>query len=341
MKIKKVLVIGGTGFIGSHLVDTLIKRGYKVRCLVRKTSNLKWIEDHVKKNRIDLAYGDIVDKKSLELATKGVDVVYNLATIIDERWVRYEDFKKINLVGTKNIVEACIKNQVKKFIYFSSIAAVGMESANHPINEQEHCKPTTLYGKSKYEAEKFLNNVIKQNKINIVILRPPTVYGPREAYNTASLFRTIQQGKFKIIGNGKNLMSFCFIKNVVDAAILAMERETANNETFFITDERAYSLQEFAETIAKEYNVKISKIHIPYWIAYFTGFCFETIEKITRKKALLSRDRVKTMTSTYTYNISKAKKLLGYNPKYNLQTGVKETAKWYKENGYYDSKKLS
>ena len=169
----KTLVTGATGFIGTHLVKALVEQGRDVRCLVRKTGNTQ----HLNELGVELFYGDILNKDSLKDIAKDINFVYHLAGEIYSK--RSRDFYRVNCDGTKNLVEVCLPENIDRFIFLSSIASVG-PNREHGIllNEQSPCRPIDPYGRSKLGAEKLLMNFFKKHGFPIVIVRPPTVYGP-------------------------------------------------------------------------------------------------------------------------------------------------------------------
>lgn len=169
----KTLVTGATGFIGSHLVKALVEQGKDVRCLVRKTSDTQYLNEL----GVELFYGDLLYKESLQEVAKNVNIVYHLAGIVHSK--KSSDYYKINTNGTQNLVEVFLSEKIERFVYLSSIAAVG-PNREHGIllNEQSPCRPIDPYGRSKLGAEKLLMNFFKKYGFPIVIIRPPTVYGP-------------------------------------------------------------------------------------------------------------------------------------------------------------------
>jgi nucleoside-diphosphate-sugar epimerase len=329
----KVLVTGATGFIGSHLVDALLARGDEVRILVRKTSDTKYIKGYIENKEIEQVYGDLEDSPSLRNATGDMDIVYHLAGIVGKGIFSSDicqQLHKINVLGTENLLKACLTNNIHKFVYFSSAASIG--PVKSVADETTSCNPIDPYGKSKRESEVVAMNFFEENGIPVTIIRPAMVYGPRETTNKLRLFQTIQNGTFRIIGNGDNHMCFVYVDDVVQGSILAGEKKNATGEIYILSSERAYTMNEIIGAIAKELEVRTPS-HIPIWLANIAGFSFEIISKILKFSPPLSRSRVKTLTHNHVYDISKAKRELGYEPKIDLEEGVRRTVEWYKENG--------
>jgi len=322
----KILVTGATGFIGTHLVKVLVEKGRDVRCLVRKTSNTKKIEAF----NVELFYGDLLDKKSLEKALKGINIIYHLAgEVFTSQKGRYY---QVNLGGLNNLLDACLKNSVRKIIHFSSSASVGPNlDRKVPVNEDTPCRPISPYSKSKLEGEHVIKKFSKEYGLPIVIIRPPVVYGPGISKSSRVLMflNLINKGLFRIIGDGENLISLCYINNLIYGVLLAEAEKKAEGETYFIADERPYSINEIAETIAKEIGKKLPKNHLPVWAADIFSIGLMVPSKLFGFTSPLPRDVVKQLKYNWFVDISKAEKDLGYRPIANFKDGIRATIKWF------------
>lgn len=313
----KVLVTGASGFIGSHLVEGLTKKNYKVECLVRKNSNLQ----HLKNLDVRLIQGDITDKDSLNFSD--IDTVFHLASETGN--VTKDRYYLVNYQGTKNLLNKCIESNVRKFIYFSSADIYGRVK-KFPITEETKENPWTFYAKSKLLAEKIVLEFCKEKNLHGVIIRPPGVYGPKDHKNSATslIFKQIKKGYFPLIGDGNNLKEFCYVKNLCEGAILCAEKET-KSKIYLISDERPYSFKEIILTIAKVLNINLKIIRLPWFAGYFGGLIFEIILKIMNLPPKFSRETIYKLVNNFYFDISKIKDELGYRPKYSLEEGIKET----------------
>ncbi len=322
----KILVTGATGFVGSNIVAVLLKQGYQVKALVRKTSEV----ERLKQKKVVLVYGDLLVPKTLEAATKNIEVIIHAAGIEGRFGITLNQLRQIHVKGTKNLLQAAKRNRVKRLIHISSIAAMGL---NQTADEETRPKPKTSYEQAKYEAEKVVKLFCKREKIKYTIIRPGSVYGPGEMKQKANLFQLIQKQKFFIIGNGKNLMNFVYTENLNQGILLALTKKKAINNTYIIADKKPYQMNEFVKTIVKQLKVKMPS-HLPKSIAYMVALILEAIALITQKEPLLSRGRIRTLTASSVFSIEKARKELVYQPQIDLEKGIAKTIAWYKGKGF-------
>jgi nucleoside-diphosphate-sugar epimerase len=315
----KALVTGATGFIGSHLCEELIKRGYSVSCLVRDTSNLEWIEN------LDLIFvkGDCTDRASLLAALHDFDYVVHLAGLTKS--CSDDAYFTTNTTGTKNLIEAVAEKNpdLKRFVYISSLAAVGPSKNGTPLNEQAHPAPVSNYGKSKLEAERA---VLKYKYIiPITILRPAAVYGPRDK-DFLVLFKMVKKGIFP--DWGKSHYSFLYIDDLVQGIILCAENKKAEGQTYFLSENTFHSNEEVMKVISSALNTKARRLRIPKFVIPFCSFIGEKT-----KSEIINKDKLKEFThSNWTCDSRKAKDEIGFFPKVTIKNGMNRTADWYRIN---------
>lgn len=318
----KALITGASGFIGSHLAEELSKRGYEVACIVRKTSDLKWLSGF----DIKLINGDCSDKDSLNNCVKGYDYVFHLAGLTKTNCK--EDFYSVNTKGTENLIEAVVKNnsEVKRFVYLSSLSAFGPKvNANLP-NEKDNPLPVSDYGKSKLRGEKAVLGY--SDRIPISILRPSAVYGPRDK-ELFLFFKLIKRGIMPYWGDGQT--SLVYVDDLINAIILSAEKESAVGRTYFISDGMVYSNNEIINEIASALNVKVFMIKLPKPILVPIGFLSDGISKIMGKSTMVNSDKIKELMHTdWICDITKAKDDLCFQPRVGIKKGIKWTADWYK-----------
>ncbi|CUT05588.1 NAD-dependent epimerase/dehydratase family protein [Candidatus Kryptobacter tengchongensis] len=317
----KALVTGGTGFIGSHLVDELLRRGYDIRCIVRDTSNLKWLDG----KNVEILKGSLFDTDFLKKAIKDVDYVYHIAGVTKGK--NYQDYYRGNVETTRNLLNASLENQkLKKFILASSLAAVGPGDDAIPVDETREYKPITSYGRSKAEAEKLALSF--KDKLPITIVRPPSVYGPRDTY-TFELFKYVKFGFLPAVLPDEQILSLVYVSDLVDGFILAGESDEATGKVYFISDERIYTWKEIETAVLKAIDKKVIRLKIPPMILYSVSFVSELVFKLQGKASPLNLEKIKDIRQkNWACSIEKAKKELGYKPKVSLEDGMR-LMKWF------------
>lgn len=324
----KVLVTGGNGFIGSHLVEALLRGGNEVYCLVRKTSDLSFLSSM----KVTIIYGDLFQKEHLDKAVAEKDYIYHLSGI--KRAKRRETYYGVNHIGTQNLVEACARYnpRVKKFLFVSSLAACGPSPDGHYIKEEEKCLPISDYGKSKLLGE---HAVLRwKDTIPVVIVRPPVIYGPRDR-DLLSYFRWVNRRISLFIGKGKNHVSFCYVIDLISGILMAGEHPNSSGQIYFIADEQAYSWHRIADGIAKNMGKQVLNIHISKSITSFLSFLIESISFFTRKPFILNREKILEASQPYwVCDVSKAKNELDFTTAFTLEDGIKATVEWYRKEGW-------
>jgi len=332
----KILVTGSNGFIGSHLVEELTKRRYDVYCLVRKTSNLSYLRGL----DVKYLYGDVEDKKSLEEAVKnGFDYIFHLAAVV--RAVDPQTYYKVNLEGTKNLLEVSAKFNprcLQMFIFLSSQAVTGPSpsDASHdeekPKNENDACNPITDYGKSKLLAEQ---EVMKyKDNIPVVIIRPSTVYGPRDK-DVYFIFKLANYGIFPIIGDKNRKISVCFVKDLVNALVSLVERKfntEINGKIYFIAEEKPYRWDEIGEVLSTALRKKLVKLTIGKNTLFLAAAISEQTAKLFSKgQTIFNRQKAQELIGSWACDVSLAKKELRFVAKIPLLEGARITFSWYKK----------
>ena len=324
----KALVTGANGFVGSHLVEGLLEKGYQVRCLVRKTSDLKWLSGL----DIEYAYADIAEKSSLGSVVKDVDLVFHVAGLTKAK--TREEYFRANAEGTKNLVEVCLEEspKIQRLVYISSQAAVGPGDGIKPLNERAPCRPITYYGESKLEGERIVLQHASQ--LPITIIRPPAVYGPRDS-DMLGFFKVANKGFRVSFGTKGSYLSLVYIKDLVDGIIRAAENPKSTGQTYFIADDKIYSWREAFNIIARVLNKRTIPLKIPKSLVSFLAFLSENFSKLLGKTTAFNTQKVKEITQRYWgLDVSKAKAELEFSPRYDLSKGVEETVKWYREMGW-------
>lgn len=324
----RVLITGATGFIGSHLVEELHRKGYQIRCLVRKSSNLEWIK-HLP---IEYVHCDYSDLASLQKAVANVDYVYHMAGVTKAK--TKAGYFNGNYTATKNLLQAVLssKKDLKRFIHISSQAAVGPSLNGEPVNETTPFHPITSYGVSKMEAEKECLRLMDQ--LPITIVRPPAVYGPRDR-DIYAFFNTMNKGLQPMIGFGNTYVSLIHVKDLVDGIILAGENDKAIGQTYFISSEKHYNWKELGEITARILHKKVIRIRIPISVVFLIATLAEFSSLFSNKPALLNIEKARDITRDYwTCSIEKSKRELGFRESLTIEEGIRITLDWYREHNW-------
>ena len=322
----RALVTGASGFIGRHLVRRLLKEKYKVRCLVRKNSNVNGLID------VELVYGDLLDKDSLKKAVDGVDMVYHLGAVGGIYGVPRKIVYDVNVNGTRNIIEESYKAKIKKFIHFSTFSVYGY--TEKPANEETPQKGLTSYfGKTKRMGEKIVKEYM-QKGMDAVIIQPTVTYGPGLNLGFVNMFSAIKNKKFCFIGNGNNFLHLCYIDNLMDGIILVSRGKKAIGQTYLIGDETPLMFKDIVGCVAENLRVNIPKIYLPIWLARTAVPYLKFLAKlIKQQQPLLTYHRINYMSKNQFANISKIKRELGFKPKISSREGLKLTIEdWMKSN---------
>ncbi len=332
---KKILITGAGGFIGSHLVDTLLRSGVpatRIRILLWNDEKLT----NLPQEDFEVFRGDIRDAKLMMKITKDVELVYHLAARIDFDGKTYEEYEDVNVLGTQYLLDGCKVNGVSKFILYSSIGVYGLPAATGPIeNWDETHAPTytNFYGKSKWEAEERVRAAHASFKLPYAIIRPASVYGPREKGPTLALYKAIQRGFFLRIGNGLNKMHYVYVQDLVDATMLAAKSKISDGE-YIIAGPKPPTFNEVISAVAKSIGKSEPTLWLPTKVALLIAQICAIVNKVFSLNLPLFPSRVRTMTTPYYYSTAKAKKKLGYTPKIGYKEGFKKTGEWYLQHGY-------
>jgi nucleoside-diphosphate-sugar epimerase len=290
---SKVLVTGGNGFLGSHIVETLIEVGHHVVCCVRKTANLKWI----KNLNVEYKYGNLNDISFLKTIINKIDIVIHCAGIVCA--LRRYDYFETNVEITRKLCNAIIdiNPNLKKFVFISSQAAMGpAKSVNDVKNTNKENHPVSDYGLSKLIAEVEIKKILYE-KVPYTILRPAAVYGPRDN-GMLVLFKLIHKHLRPTIMT-KRILQLVYVRDVAYAVVLCLNNKKTDNNTYFIASSDMYSWSELFESISNFVCVKTIPIPVPNFIFKLVGMGSDFLSRITNKAILLNSQKIKEMLQNY------------------------------------------
>lgn len=324
----KVLLTGANGFIGSFLAQKLIEKKYEVRCLVRSSSNLRWIADL----NTEIVYGSLDDSRSLRNAIQGIDYIFHLAGVTKAPDKRL--FNKGNFEGTKNLVNVVIESglKLKRFVFSSSQAAYGPSASFEAIKEDDPRKPLTDYGVSKKLAHEFVESV--KDKLAVTIVVPPAVYGPRDT-DVLEFFRTVKIGIIPQLDGKDKYASIIHVSDLADGIIMAAESPKSIGKSYFLANPKPVAWSEIARVILDQLGKRAIRVSIPFPVMNGFAAVTEMYSKLTQKPNIISRQKLLEMKQDFWICSSrKARMDFGFESKIDLEEGLKDTLAWYVTNNW-------
>lgn len=321
-----ILVTGANGFVGSHLTEALLARGYRVRCMVRRTSDLTFVCDLP----VEWTYADVQDRNGLLQACQGIDAVCHCAALT--RALDEATFLRVNARGAEALAQAALQAApgLQRFLFVSSQAAAGPSSGPDDwVDESRPGNPVTWYGRSKVAAEQAL--LAMAASLPLTIVRPSAVFGPRDR-DFLEYFRLTKWGLSVQVGRAERRLSLIYVRDLVTLVLLALESPVAVGQTYFACN-LAVSRVELADAFARALRKRTLHIALPEAVLAPLALVARVQGWLTGKPALINDQRVVDMRQRYWLcSGDKSRKELGFSPQYNLDTGAKETAEWYVQN---------
>jgi len=321
----KALVTGATGFIGSHLVEALVKKNWQVTCLVRPTSKIHFLQ----KLSIPIVVSQEKELKGLEKAVEGQDYVFHLAGRI--RSTSRKTYDLANYQLTRNLVKACIlKNPtLKRFVYVSSISAAGPSLPDSFSDENQPCAPTSEYGRSKLKGEEAVQEA--WHLIPATIIRPPNVYGPRQQ-ETELLIKIISKRIVPLLKKRRETTSLIYVKDLVDGLIQAAQTSQTRNQIYYLTDGKSYSWRNIILFLKKYILGNFFFFPLPENFIIFSAWLTDILKTAGLIKSFFGRKAWQAMIKTpWLFSSSKAEKDFDFRAKHSLESGLKETADYYSQ----------
>ncbi|MBI2371951.1 MAG: NAD-dependent epimerase/dehydratase family protein [Deltaproteobacteria bacterium] len=322
---RDVLVTGASGFVGSHVAEALVRRGHRVTCLVRPTSDTSWL----RALPVRFAQGDVGDPAALREAVRGMRQVYHVAGLVKAR--DRAAYLRANHLGTRHLLEALadVNPGLDRFVHMSSLAAAGPSRDGRPLTEKDEPRPVSWYGESKLMAEQEVLRFAQAYPVTI--LRPAAVYGPRDR-ETALLFRMVRRGWLLVPGGAPKRFSLAHARDVAEAFALAGERPLPSGEIFFIARPEAYTWEEVGRAVAGALGTRPRQLVLPAWLAGLAGLAGDLTTRLTGRPATLNSQKVREMLqAAWLCDSTKARERLGFTPAVDLEEGIRETARWYRE----------
>ncbi|MEK7275777.1 MAG: NAD-dependent epimerase/dehydratase family protein [Chloroflexota bacterium] len=325
-----ILVTGATGFLGHHLIPALADSGYQVRALVRPTSQTDFLSSH----GVELAYGDVQDSDAVQTAIKGCDRVIHAAGRF-RFWGDQHTFEQVNAFGTAHMLEAAKRNNVKSFIYISTVAVVGTPQPGRVIDETYPCRPEDSYQRSKYDAENLARMYHHGSGLPTVILRPGAFYGPWGHYAWNRLFfEDPLKGLRLQVHHGRRLTFPVFVPDVARAIIAALEKGRPG-ETYNVSGEPILH-REANGIISKLADISDYRFNCPSPLMIWLAGVLTDVARRTGREPYYPINLAKYVFYDWNVSSEKARAELDFTPT-PFEEGARQTVEWYREMGWIKS----
>jgi nucleoside-diphosphate-sugar epimerase len=326
------LITGASGFIGGRLAERLAREGRAVRCLVRASSDTSRLE----RLDIELVRGELTDADSLARAVQGVDRVLHCGALVSD-WASTAEIAGTNVGGTRNLLEACVGASVRRLIHFSTTDVYGYPDGAQIEETYTATRFRNWYAQTKLQAEAEIRRSEAAHALQAVILRPATVYGPGSTDVVGEIARAIQGRHMLLIDGGRPLAGLCYIDNLIDAAVIALNHNAAPRHAFNVCDGLDVTWRQFADDLAAGLGCPRVRWSIPYPLAHAIGFSLEHGYRLLRRSTglsaapLLSRQAVQVLGRSQDFSNRKLRETLGWRPRIDYAGGLAATLAWLRE----------
>src|SRR4051794_27760070 len=317
---KTIFITGATGLVGSHAAEEALRRGHRVRALVRASSDTRWLDPW----GVEQVVGDLTDPEALRRGAEGADWIFNCAAKVGD-WGTLEEFRRLNVEAFRHLLDAASAASVERFVHVSSL---GVYEARDHFGTDETV-PTAAesldaYTRSKVEAEELALRYVAKHGLPLSIVRPGFIYGPRDRTVLPKLLKTLRAGRFAYFGSGDQVLNCIYVKNLVQGIFLAAEVPEAIGQVFNLTDGGRVSKRAFIGRVAELAGLRPPRRKIPLWLAWTLAILLERRAKRLRatEPPLVNKARYKFLGLNLDYSIEKARRVLGYEPPYTTEEGL-------------------
>lgn len=327
----RIAVTGGTGFVGSHVVELLLERGDAVNCLVLADEGPLWLEGLPRRDALAFFEGSVTEVESLGPFLEGCGAIVNIAGLTRSK--TEAGFMAVNAGGAVNLVEAALAlpDGPRHIVSMSSLAASGPCFDGRCRDEDEEPRPLTPYGRSKAALEAALRPY--EGRMSCTFIRAPGVYGPRDR-DFLEYFKLVRRGLRVIVGD-RNVMSIVYVKTLAQAIVDCVLNPAAYGQAFFIADEGEYDWDAFSEMVEKSLDARTLRVHVPQWFVAAAAFFAEAAKPFMKRPPLLDRHKLLEMRQhRWVVSTEKAERLLGFKPPISSVDAIAETARWYLAKGW-------
>jgi len=323
-----VALTGASGYTGGRLLLALRARGDQVSALVRAPS----VTAGLCSSGARVVEGDLSDARAVERLLQGADAVLHVAAVYRTAGHPDSYYRDVNVGGTERLLEAAARQGVRRFVHTSTVGGHG-HVAEPPADETTPLAPGDIYQQTKAEAEALAFTYHRTRGVPVAIVRPGAIYGPGET-RLLKLFRAIARGRYAVVGSGRSFYHPVFIDDLVAGFLLALDRPEAVGQAFLVAGPRYVSQDELASLIARHTGGRVLPFHIPAAPIQLLGAVVEALCVPLGLEPPIHRRRVDFWTKSRAFSIEKARRLLGYAPKVDIEEGIARTAAWYREAGW-------
>jgi nucleoside-diphosphate-sugar epimerase len=322
------LVTGATGFTGQHLVRRLLARGERVRVIARSADKARAAFGP----DVEIVTGDVADPAVIRQAVPNTRLIYHLAAAYREAGLPDSRYREVHVDSTRLLIEAARGAGIERFVHCSTVGVLG-HIANPPADETTPHNPGDIYQATKSEAETLALALSSRYGLPLAVARPAAIYGPGDM-RLLKLFRAIARRRFVMIGSGHVFYHMVHVEDLVSGLELLAARPEAAGEVFILGGAEYRSLNEIAALIARIVGVPPPRLHVPAWPVQLAGSLCERVCAPFGIEPPIYRRRVDFFTKSRAFSIDKARRLLGYEPRIDLEQGFRETTAWYRAHGY-------
>jgi nucleoside-diphosphate-sugar epimerase len=325
---SEILITGGNGFVGRHVVAALQKRGDRVRVLALPGEDTR----ELRARGVSVHEGDIRRPESLTLPTREVDAVLHLAAMMDV-WRPLADYREVNVTGTENVCRAALGAGVRRVVHMSSSSVYGV-ALGRPADESFPLSPfPDPYPLTKAAGDELVQRMIRDHHLPAVIVRPDQIFGPGDHLHFGRMAERIGAGRSIVVGSGRNLLPLVYVDDIVRALLLALDHDRAVGRIYNVSAERPLTQQQFLVAIAAAIGAPAPRVHVPYRLLHAAGYAAERLARFRHSGARppITRLGVAFLGTDNRYPFDRARRELGYVPRVALPDAVRLTAAWYLE----------
>ena len=327
MRDENVMVTGATGFIGRHVSERLLREGAKVRALARREDKARALAE----KGVEICYGDITDGNCLREAIRGCRAVFHFAGLLGDEYRPWEDFLRVNVEGTRLLIEAALAENVERFVYASTAWVYGLDAGENTDERAPLRFSKDRYCDTKTKAELLVREYVVKRNLPCVIVQPTSAYGPGDETWTLKPIKMIKSRTMIYPGFGKGLVQPIFIDDLVEGIMAAYEKGRTG-EAYLLCGGEVVQIREFFGYFAKMLKRRwLPKV--PGWLGIVSSIFLEKIAGLTGRQPLFTKGAVRATLMSATYRCNKAQKELGFSPKVPLVEGMEEVRNWIAELG--------